>query len=140
MRDRRIANLRRFDCEGSRSEREGKALMIGTNTLKQRFVERARKDSGLANKLQAMAKLEAQAMPGIQSGGMTAGSIDDMLAHSQSRSGVSQAGRLMALYKEAAQMIAEVGDPVDEISDWISYHHQDVLRELGDRKPWWKIF
>jgi Mg2+ and Co2+ transporter CorA len=114
--------------------------MTETRSFKERFVEKATNEPRLAKKLREMAELESRAISGTRSGGMTAGSIDDMLARAQSGAGAAQTQRLLALYDEVAKMVAEAGESTDDLSDWISYHYQEVLREVAGRKPWWKFF
>lgn len=81
-----------------------------------RFVTRAKTDGVLRRKLHELARLDALAMSSA--------------SQALSDSWMENAARVERLCDEVAQRVAQPGEEVDEVAQWISYNCQGVVRSL----------
>ena len=88
---------------------------------KERILERARGNLDFRRKLYELAKLDKECMPG------TAMRVDAVTSPDWQR----KAMRVDALCDEVAERIANSDEDPGEIAQWISYHCQEVAREVS---------
>ena len=91
-------------------------------------VDKARRDRKVAKMLREIAKLDSKLMP---TG--TPVVIEDEYQRMQSPKSQQMGVKLSNLCDEVAEKIAGPSEDVDELAMWISYHCQEVTRELNKK-------